>query len=101
MRNGFVSCGALALLLIGGIQSVDAGTAGLPGDATRGAKWHGAYCTECHDTSVYTRKNRRVNSLNGLIAQVRACSRLPKKPLTPAQVDDVIAYLNKTYYRFK
>lgn len=89
------------LLLFFGIQRADAGTAVVPGDPVQGAKLHAAYCTECHDTSVYTRKNRRVNTLMGLIAQVRACSRLPKKPLTPAQVDDVIAYLNKMYYRFK
>jgi hypothetical protein len=50
---------------------------------------------------VYQRPNRRVNNLEGLIEQVKTCSRLPKDPLSPAQVNDIIAYLNDTYYHFK
>lgn len=91
----------LVLLFAGGVGRAAAETAMLPGDPAAGEKLHATYCVRCHNASVYTRKNRRVNSLSGLMAQVRACSRLPKEPLTLEQVDDLIAYLNKTYYRFK
>jgi len=71
------------------------------GDSAKGKKLHETYCVECHDSKVYQRPNRRVNSLEDLIGQVKTCSRLPKDLLSPAQVNDIIVYLNDTYYHFK
>lgn len=92
---------AFAALFCAGAGAVAADTALLPGDAANGKKLLAVHCMECHDTGVYTRKDRRIKSLGGLIGQVEACNRLLKKELTPAQVNDLIAYLNETYYRFE
>lgn len=86
---------------LGIVATVAAATAAPVGDLANGKKLHGTYCTECHDVTVYTRPNRRVNTLTGLIGQIEACSRLPKDALTPVQVNDITVYLNDTYYRFK
>lgn len=87
---------ALLLPLVAG-----ADVASAAGNAANGAKLHAAYCTRCHDSSVYTRKSRGVNSLDQLIGQVESCNHLLQKPLSPAQLKDLVAYLNETYYRFK
>jgi hypothetical protein len=88
-------------LLVGPGALAFADTALPPGDPANGKKLLATYCVECHDSSVYTRRDRRVNSLPQLIGQVEACSRLPKQPLTRAEVNDLIVYLNQAYYRFK
>jgi hypothetical protein len=38
----------------------------LPGDSAEGKRLHDANCMGCHDTSVYTRKDRLVQSLDAL-----------------------------------
>jgi mono/diheme cytochrome c family protein len=76
-------------------------TALLPGDAKRGKTLHAANCVSCHDSKMYTRKNRRVQTLSGLIGQVEGCNTQLQKALSKSQVDDITAYLNETYYRFE
>ncbi len=64
-------------------------------------KFHQANCTGCHDSKVYTRSNRRVNSLPRLESQVRMCDANLGKKLFE---DDILAltdYLNDNYYHFK
>lgn len=93
---------AFAILLFWVVGHAGAAeTALLAGDPANGKKLHAAHCLECHDPKIYTRADRRVNSLSALIRQVNACSKLPKPPLTAAQADDLTAYLNETYYKFK
>jgi cytochrome c5 len=38
----------------------------LPGDSADGKRLHDANCTACHDSGIYTRKDRVVRSLDGL-----------------------------------
>ena len=46
----------------------------LPGDSANGKRLYDANCTGCHDTSVLTRKDRLVQSLDALKEQlVRHC----------------------------
>jgi len=58
-------------------------------------------CIACHDSSVYTRSNRRVQSLPALETQVRQCDANIGTKLFNEDVTAVVHYLNDTYYKFK
>jgi len=87
----------LALLIAAGTTQA----AFLPGDAAKGKAIVDKQCMSCHDSSVYTRSNRRVQSVEGLIGQVNGCVRQTNVKLDREQVNDVVKYLDQTYYHFK
>lgn len=89
-----VPCTALILVLTTGVH------AALPGDAAEGERLHQAYCTGCHGTSVYTRKDRMVKSLDGLKKQVENCSHMAGQTFSAAQAQNLLKYLNDEFYRF-
>jgi hypothetical protein len=64
-------------------------------------KLHTARCTGCHDASLYTRPDRRVQSLEALRGQISACGHGSGQPLGAGERDAMTQYLNKRYYRFK
>ncbi|HDK38244.1 MAG TPA: cytochrome c [Thiolapillus brandeum] len=64
-------------------------------------KFHQDSCTGCHDSSVYTRKKRRVNSLSRLESQVRMCDANLGKKLFDNDIHSLTNYLNDNYYHFK
>jgi len=57
-------------------------------------------CMSCHGNDVYTRPNRMVLSLDGLRQQIARCHRATGKNWTSADVENVVQYLNATYYKF-
>ena len=63
-------------------------------------KFHQTSCTGCHDSSVYTRKKRRVNSLPRLESQVRMCDANLGKKLFDDDIHSLTDYLNDNYYHF-
>lgn len=73
----------------------------LPGDAAKGKAVHGQHCAACHNTSVYTRADRRVKSVEGLIGQVNNCVRQTGTKLDRDQVNDLVKYLDESFYQFK
>lgn len=73
----------------------------LPGDAARGKALHQAQCTACHDSTVYTRPNRRVKSVEALVGQVKFCNQNLGNRLSRDQVNDLVQYLNQAYYKFE
>ncbi len=74
--------------------------AAVPGDAAQGKRLHDASCTGCHDTSVYTRKDHKVRSLDGLGHQVENCTHMAQKEFSSAEKQDIVKYLNDQFYRF-
>lgn len=77
-------------------------------DAKKGEQLHNSQCISCHaarfgnnGSEIYTRANRRVTSLAGLQKQVTRCRDNLKVVWFDEDVDDVVAYLNATYYKFK
>ena len=75
--------------------------AALPGDAAAGKRLLDTYCMRCHDTSVYTRKDRQIQSLPGLRRQVKACGDMStRRDFSAAETQDVVKYLNEHFYRF-
>ena len=85
---------ALLLLLAGLFLSARAA------DVDNGDDLHMTECTGCHDSTAYTRSDRKVQSLDRLGTQVRFCKDNLGVTWFDDEVEDVIAYLNKTYYHF-
>jgi cytochrome c553 len=73
----------------------------LPGDAAQGKAVHDKQCVACHDSSVYTRANRRVKSPEALIGQVNNCVRQTDAKLDRDQVNSLVKYLDESFYKFK
>lgn len=75
--------------------------AAVTGNEAEGKRLHDASCTGCHDTAVYTRKDHRVQSLEGLKQQVEDCTHMAQKEFSPAERQDIVKYLNDQFYRFQ
>ena len=73
----------------------------LPGDAAKGKVLHDKQCTACHDSKMYTRADRRVKTVEGLMGQVNGCVRQTGAKLDSKQIDDVVKYLDESFYKFK
>ncbi|MCP4472355.1 MAG: cytochrome c [Gammaproteobacteria bacterium] len=69
-------------------------------DIENGNDLHFEYCTGCHDSGVYTRADRKMGDLAQLGKQVRFCQNAVDATWFDDEVDDVIEYLNATYYHF-
>ena len=69
-------------------------------DIENGNDLHFEHCTGCHDSSVYTRADRKMADLAQLGKQVRFCKDAVGATWFDDEVDDVIEYLNATYYKF-
>ena len=57
-------------------------------------------CSSCHDSSIYTRKDRRVDSLSRLNSQVRMCDTQLGTSLFDEDITAIVKYLNDSYYHF-
>ena len=65
-------------------------------------------CELCHDRqplhgakAIYLRPDRKVRSMEELRAQVSACNHGLHLDLSPDEERDVVAYLDRDYYRFR
>lgn len=66
-----------------------------------GQQLHDEKCTSCHDTKVYTREERRVQTLQDLSNQVNFCMKGPAKAdWSVSETNSVIEYLNQKFYKF-
>ncbi len=70
-------------------------------DLKAGQSLHDANCQKCHDSSVYSRADRKVTSLDGLRKQVKRCELSLGLTWFDEQTEDVVQYLNSSYYKFK
>ena len=73
----------------------------LPGDSADGKRLHDANCTGCHDTGIYTRKDRLVGSLDALQKRLGDCSHMAKKEFSAIETQNIIKYLNDQFYQFR
>jgi cytochrome c553 len=77
------------------------------GDAAAGRVLVERDCIACHaqrfpDASVmYTRPDRRVQSPSQLLTQVQRCNAELNSGYFPDDEENVAAFLNEAYYRFK
>ncbi len=83
------------------VLAVSAQAAELPGNSAGGKKLHDANCTSCHSDSVYKRKDRSVKNIEGLAQQINSCGHAGDITIGKQQANDLVKYLNETYYQFK
>jgi mono/diheme cytochrome c family protein len=76
-------------------------------DAERGKALHAEHCVSCHVSltggdanGLYTRKERKVQSLDALRAQVRRCEQNLNLTWFDDDVDAVTQYLNEQFYHY-
>ena len=76
-------------------------------DVKRGEELHTNNCMSCHarmtggnGETLYTRSNRRVNSMAQLEAQVRRCESNLELKWFDEDIEAVVKYLNQNYYHF-
>jgi hypothetical protein len=74
--------------------------AALSGDSANGKRLYDANCTGCHDTSVLTRPDRAVQSLDVLQEQLASCAHMANKEFTESETQDLLKYLNDQFYHF-
>jgi cytochrome c2 len=95
----------LFLLLCGTAQAIPFAD----GNAQAGKKLFDDYkCNSCHigkmggdGSAIFTRPNRIVNNPSELIDRMHACSGAVGKTLSKQDDQNLGAYLNQTYYKFK
>ena len=89
-----------AVILLSGLTQGAQAESTLPGDTAKGKQLHDSGCVSCHGSEVYTRKDRRIKSVEGLIGQVNTCNSNLSRSYSSAQLNDLTKYLNETYYKF-
>ena len=93
-----LSLALLGLLFAGGLQA----------KPEAGRTLHQQNCVACHaqgfgpdGSGIYTRANRRVNSLAALETQVTFCQNNLGLAWFEEEVGSVVKHLNQQYYRFE
>lgn len=100
MRSPFFTI-LTALLAVGLLQAAHAAP-------NMGQTLHQQHCIACHaqgfgqgGSEIYTRSDRRVNSMGSLIAQVNMCKNNLGLSWFDEEVGHVVHYLNLQYYHFE
>lgn len=72
------------------------------GNAENGKElYENSKCQKCHSSEVYTRKDRKVTSIPALEKKVRMCDSQFSVNWFNEDISDVVAYLNKAFYKFE
>jgi len=73
-----------------------------------GKDLHDANCMSCHTSlmggdpnQIYTRSDRKVNTLEGLRNQVTRCNSTVGVAWEQDNIQDVVEYLNNNFYKIK
>jgi len=86
----------LALLLVAFAASTPAWAAG---DPAKGEELHGS-CLQCHGTEVYLPPKRKVTSLSGLRKATERWADYYNPKFSKGEIEDLVAYLNRDFYKF-
>ena len=91
MRTTAVALAAALLAAGPGVQAA--------GDAAKGEKLH-ASCLSCHGTEVYVPPKRKVKTLAALRKETVRWGDHYNPAFTKAEIDHLVAYLNRDFYKF-
>lgn len=72
---------------------------GTKGDPARGETLH-AVCVDCHGTGLYGSPERKIKSLAALGREVERWGDYYNPALSDQDVADLVAYLNRDFYKF-
>jgi len=75
-------------------------SASFAADLDEGKDLYQEDCTKCHDSSVFTRKDRKTNDLEALKKQVHNCVTNTGVSWFEEDEENVVAYLSETFYKF-
>jgi mono/diheme cytochrome c family protein len=65
----------------------------------RGQELYNHHCQSCHEDLLHAR-NRKLKTLDALRDRIRAWAVHSGAPWTEEEINDVLYYLNKSFYRF-
>jgi mono/diheme cytochrome c family protein len=68
-------------------------------DFARGQELYDHHCQSCHEDLMHAR-NRKLKTLDALRGRIRDWASHTGNPWTDEDIDDVLYYLNKSFYRF-
>lgn len=88
-------CVSLLMLMM-----TSAHAASSPGDNANGKRLLDAHCMECHQTDIFTRKDRKIQSLEALKEQLADCTQMAEQEFSASEMHDLLGYLNDEFYRF-
>ncbi|MBE9515581.1 MAG: hypothetical protein IME93_01245 [Proteobacteria bacterium] len=70
------------------------------GNSKNGEKLHQQHCIKCHDSKVYTRPDRKINSYENLQHRVGMCASQLNIAISLEQQQDISRYLAQRFYKF-
>ena len=92
---------SFATLGIGAMVFALATIAYAKGNADNGKKlFNASKCQRCHSTEIFTKEDRKVKTLQQLENTVRFCDSRLSVNWFDFEIDDVVAYLNRDFYKF-
>jgi len=72
------------------------------GDSNTGKKlYKNSQCMRCHSSEIFKAKSRKVTTLKKLESKIRLCDSKLSTNWFEEDIQDVVAYLNKSFYKFK
>ena len=69
------------------------------GDAAKGEKLHQS-CLQCHGTELYLPPKRKLRSLAALRKETARWSDQYNPAFSKSEIEDLVAYLNRDFYKF-
>jgi mono/diheme cytochrome c family protein len=70
-------------------------------DSAAGKQLYDTHCSKCHDSSIHTRPDHKIKSLDALDKQLMGCSKGAHVELSDADRANVEQYLSEQFYKFK
>lgn len=88
-----------AVVLVAVLATLASGIASAAGDPFRGSALHES-CLGCHGTELYVAPKAKIKSLSALKKEVDRWNDRYNPKFSKQEVEDLVAYLNRDFYRF-
>jgi mono/diheme cytochrome c family protein len=99
-RGGTMNAASFLLAAIAALALAACGDmSASKGDPERGAQLHDV-CLDCHGTGPYKSPERKIKSRDALHKEVARWGDYYNPALSEQDVDDLVAYLDRDFYKF-